>query len=156
MPVPRTDALFDRPRALGVRFEQTVVIVRLHKQAVEAAQALGHAAGDVSGVRDETRVCRDAVPITKPDRIHRIMLDGETPDHGVADGECLAGLEGFPNAALDARFADDMGGLRGREHRHRVLFQENLEAAHVVAVLVGEQDAVQRCRIDPQAVRGAA
>jgi hypothetical protein len=43
-----------------------------------------------------------------------------------------------------------MRGLRGRENRHWILFQENLEPFHMIAVFVRQEDAAKRCRIDPE------
>lgn len=54
MAVSRADALFDRPRTLGISGEKIIVVVRFEIEAVHALQMLGDAVGDMTGIADES------------------------------------------------------------------------------------------------------
>ena len=137
VPVARTDPLFDRPGPFGVRLQQALVVVCLHKNTRQPAQSLGHAA------RHKTRIGEEAQSLAgcaqhKADRVHRVVLDRESFHRDPADGKGLAGFEKLPRAAFNPAFPNDPGGRRSGEHRHGVLLEKNLQPADVVAVFVGD------------------
>lgn len=144
MPVPRTDALFDRPRALGIGGEQFIVVVCFQIQAVHALQVLGDAVRDVAGIADESetffRAAQDVA-----DGIDGIVEDGKTLHGEIADGEGLPGFEGMPGR-LDAGFPQHVSGGAGGVERDAALLQQGFQAAHVIAVFVGEQDRINGIR----------
>lgn len=78
------------------------------------------------------------------------MLDGEGLNGEVVDGEGLAGLEDLPISGRQALLADDVGGIPGGVEGDGEFFQEILQAAGVIAVLVGEEDGAEAGGIDPE------
>ena len=142
MAVSRTDPLFDWPRAFEVGIEQVFVVVGFDKQGTQAAKFAGDGTGDVADIREQPKRLF-LVPDDETDGIHCVVLGSKGVDSGMADTERLAGLEGDPVAALDAGFAHDLGCGGSGEDRSWVIFEENLQAADVIAVFVGEQNAVE-------------
>ena len=145
----RGNALFDRPRALGVELEEFIVVVRLHEKGGEVSQPLNHAAGDEARVGNEAEAIR-GISDHEANGIDRIMLDREGLHRQMSDGKFLPGLEGFPNRALDALLADDMSGVPRGKHGHGLFFEKIFQPANMIAVLVGEEDGGNRFGSDAE------
>ena len=121
--VTRGDTLLDRPRALGVGFEEFVVVVRLDEERGEAAQMVDHAGGDVAGIGKQTEADAAALKY-ESHRIDGIVLDGEAVNREVFDGEILPCFEGFPCDLTDELLADYVGSFTGCEDGCGVFFEE--------------------------------
>ena len=149
MPVQRADALLGRPWAARVGIEQAFVVVGLDEQRVELAKVFGDAARDMAHVRSDADFFA-AVADHESDRIDRIVLDSEAGDRRTADLKLATCFEDFPSAGFDARIVEKFLGLCGRVNRHLVLSQKNLKPLDVIAVFVGDQNAVEAGGIDAE------
>lgn len=103
-------------------------------------QVLGDAVGDVSGIADEAEIFFVTTEHVA-DGVHGIVKDGKTLHGDIADGKGLSGFEGVPDR-LDARFAQHMGGRTCGVKRDVSLFEQGFQSAHVIAMFVGEEDAI--------------
>lgn len=147
--VAGADALFGGPGALGVGLKEGFVVVGLDEEAVNAAEALDHAAGDKADIAEEAEF--RARPLEdEADGIDGVVLDRKGFDMNIADAEDLSGVEDFPRGSLDPGVLDDTGGGGGGVNWNWHLIQQYPEASNVVAVFVGEQDTIEGFRRNPQ------
>ena len=147
MPVLRADALLGRPRPARIGIEQFLVVVRLDEESVELAKPFGDAAGDMAHVRGKPEFFA-AIADHETNRIDRIVLDREARDHCVADLKFASGFEDFPCARLEAGVVEKFFRQGGRIDRYLVFSHKYLESFDVIAVFVGEQDAIKSGGID--------
>ncbi len=149
MPVQRADALLGRPWAARVGIEQTFVVVGLDEERVELAKVFGDAARDMAHVRGDADFFA-AVADHESDRIDSIVLDSEAGDRRAADLKLATRFEDFPSAGFDPRIVEKFLGLCGRVNRYLVLSQKNLKPLDVIAVFVGDQNAIEAGGIDAE------
>lgn len=107
---------------------------------MHALQVLSDAVGDMTRIADEAEIFF-ATTEHIANGINGIVKDGKTLHGDVADGKGLTGFEGVP-AGLNARFAQHMGGRAGGVEGNVSLLEQGFQAAHVIAVFVGEEDAI--------------
>ena len=139
-------ALFDDP---GIRadLEHVEIVIGFEDETIGLAEM------DPDVIRQVAEIGADgnlgAVGAEgESDRIGRVMRDGERVDVDIADGEALAGLDGFDAAET---FAEGVGqdALKGVHRRlgdveRRFPEAQDLrEAIAVIGVLVGDEDAVE-------------
>ena len=88
---------------------------------------------------------------SEPDRIDRVVRHGKTLHGDIADGKLGAGAEESPIAMLieNAVAAHRLGGERITINRDGKFPAKHFEAADVIAMLVGEEDAIELFRRDP-------
>ena len=107
---------------------------------------LGNAVGHVAGIADQPETFfRTAQDIA--DGIDGIVEDGKTLHREIADGKGLTGLEGMP-CRLDARFAQHVSGRTGGVEGYVALLEQRFQAAYVIAVFVGEKNAIDGIRAE--------
>ena len=83
------------------------------------------------------------------DGIDRVVRDGKRLHVDVFDGESRSGLE-LPHVGVQRQFffAKHLGGEAGAVDRDGRFFAEHAQSAHVVGVLVGEEDSIEHRRFD--------
>ncbi len=113
MPVPAGDALLDRPRPLGVRREQGVVVVGFDEQRRRRPDALVDQLGRETQVGQEPESRRPVVK-HEPDRIHGIVRHGKRLHGDILDLEVAARGEKPPVAVFAQRAAVAQGFRRER------------------------------------------
>jgi len=107
---------------------------------MHALQVLSDAVGDMTSIADEAEIFFAAAEHVAHG-INGIVKDGKTLYGDIADGKGLTGFEGVP-ARLDSCFAQHVGGRAGGVKGNVSLFEQSFQAAHVIAVFVGEEDAI--------------
>jgi len=107
---------------------------------MHALQVLGDAVGDMTGIADESEIFFAATEHVAHG-INGIVKDGKTLHGDIADGKGLTGFEGVP-VRLDARFAQYVGGRAGGVEGNVSLLEQGFQTAHVIAVFVGDEDAI--------------
>jgi len=141
MAMPRHDALFDAPWALGAGLQEFLIVIRLDDDSVRGADSLVHELGGKPEIREKSKGGATMVE-NEADRLHRIVGDRERLDIDVADTEIAAGDEQPPilRHALIAtqRLGREAVAIDGRLE----VFAPDIETAAVVTVLVGEEDSV--------------
>jgi hypothetical protein len=140
------DALFDDP-GIGADLEHVEVVIGFEDQAIDIAEMDFDELGHVAEVGDDGQFCAVGAE-GKGDRVGGVVWNGEGVDIDVADGEALAGVNGFK--AIEA-LAESVG--KNLVHRVHSGFgnvkrgfpeSEHLrQAVAVVGVLVGNEDAVE-------------
>ena len=150
MPGAGKHALLDDP-GIGADLEHVEVVIGFEDQAIRLAEMnfdeLGHVAevgadGDLDAVGAEGEA----------EGIGGIVRDGEGVDINVADGEALAGVDGFDAAeALAEGFRQDAaellhGGLGNVERRFPEA-QDLRQTVAVVGVLVSDEDGVEAVNV---------
>lgn len=101
---------------------------------------MGHMAGIADQPETFFRTAQDIA-----DGIDGIVEDGKTLHREIANGKGLPCLEGMPRR-LDARFAQHVGSSAGGIEGNIALLEKCFQTAHVVAVFVGEEDAIDGIR----------
>ena len=140
------DALFDDP-GIGADLEHVEIVIGFEDQAIDIAEMDFDEFGHVAEVGDNGQFCAVGAE-GKSDRVGGVVRNGEGVDVDVANGEALAGVNGFE--AIEA-LAESVG--KNLIHRVHGGFRnvergspesEHLgQAAAVVGVLVGDEDAVE-------------
>lgn len=111
--------------------------------------------GDEAGIGEKAET-EHSVGNDEADGIDGIVLDREATDLEVVDDEILSGLEGDPIGVPYIGFLDDIGSFRGGVEGDGIFFDETFQAAHVVAVFVGEEDGGNGCGIDADGIESNA
>jgi hypothetical protein len=140
------DALFDDPR-IGADLEHIEIVIGFENQAIGLTKMDAHVIGEVAEIGadgDFGAVGAEG----EGDRVCGIVRDGEGVNVNVADGETLAGLDGFDAAKAPAEGVgeDALKGVHGGfgDVERRFPEAENLrKAVAVVGVFVGDQDGVE-------------
>ena len=145
MPGAREDALLDDPR-IRPNLEHIQIVIGLKQQTIGVAQMNFDKLGHVAKIGHESHL-RAIGAKGEADRIGSVVGNLERMDIDIADGEVLAGLNGF-DAAQTLREPDRQGAVQ-RVHRgfgdvkRRFPQAEHLrQAVAVVAMLVSDEDAV--------------
>ena len=140
------DALLHDP-GVGADLQHIEIVIRFENEAIGIAQMDFHECRHVAQVGDDGKL--GAVGAEREgDRVGSVMRDGESVDVDITDGEALAGVNGFE--ALEA-LAERVGknlvhrvhGRFGNVERSFPQSEHLREAAAVVGVLVGDEDAVE-------------
>jgi hypothetical protein len=140
------DALLDDP-GIGADLEHVEIVIGFEDQAIDIAEMDFDEFGHVAEVGDDGEL--GAVGAEgEGDRVGGVMRNSEGVDVDVADGEALAGVNGFK--AIEA-LAESVGkNLIHRVHsglgnvERRFPESEHLrQAVAVVGMLVGDEDAVE-------------
>lgn len=141
--VAPADALLGGPGAFGVGLKERGVVIGLHEQGVDAAEAVADEVGDEADVAEESEAGFVVVDdIT--DGIDGVMGNGKAFDDEVAKLKGGAGLHEFPGGAAFGEGGEEhFLGEGGAEEGDVVGAAEDFEAVGVVAVFVGEEDAVE-------------
>lgn len=139
--MPRHDALFDAPWALGAGLKEFFVVVRLNDHSVRGAHSLVHELGGKPQIREKSKG-GPAVVENEADRLHRIMGDRECLDTDVTDTEIAAGDEQPPILGHALIATQRLGSETIAVNGCLEVFAPDIETAAVVTVLVGEENAI--------------
>lgn len=144
--VAADDALFDAPGAAGVVLEEFQVVVGFKNEGVGGTNTLDDQAGGMTEVGQEPDVARRRAQ-EEPDGVLGVMRNGESLDLDIADFERGAGGE---EAELEWRAGSGGGdGVAGQAvavDRQAEFGAEDRQTLGMVAVFVGDEDAVERLR----------
>src|SRR5215471_18354572 len=147
MSMPRLDPLLHRPRTVGVVLQKLFVVVRLDDQGVHRPQSFDDHFRRITEIGNKSEAARAGVK-READRIDRVMRHGKRLHGDVTDLERGAGAKNSP-VPMPIQFtavADCFRGLRVCVNRHVEFAAEHLQPANVVAMLVGQQNAVELLR----------
>ena len=134
------DALLDGP-GVGADLEHFDVVVGLEQEEIGSAEVIADGLGEVAEVGGDA----DAEAFgaeAEADGVGGVVGDGERGDGDVADGEGLAGLEGF-EVRGEVAPGDAGRGEAGQVDGDAKEAGEGDEAADVVGVFVGDEDGVE-------------
>jgi hypothetical protein len=140
------NALLDDP-GIGADFEHVEVVIGFEDQAISIAKMDFDEFGHVAEVGDDGQFCAVGAE-GESDRVCGVVRNGEGVDVDVADGEALAGVNGFKTVeSLAERVRKNalhrvQGGL-GNVERGFPESEHLGETVAVVGVLVGDEDAVE-------------
>lgn len=137
--VAREDALFHRPGALGVVLKKGFVVVRFDHERVDATDRVEDLAGGIAKVGEDPKGGIGAGN-DEAQGVGGVMRHGEGVDAEFPDLKSRAAVEKTP-LGVDGALAEAFGGEGIGKNGNPVFGAKHLEAAGVVAVLVGEQDA---------------
>jgi hypothetical protein len=140
------DALLDDP-GIWADFEHVEIVIGLEHEAIGIPEMDFDEFGHVAEVGDESHFCAVGAK-GEADGIGGVMGNLKSVDVNIADGEVLAGMNGFD--AIES-FAERVGedaveGVKGRLGDVERSFPEAehlREAIAVVGVFVGDEDAVE-------------
>ncbi|PYJ11442.1 MAG: hypothetical protein DMF06_02705 [Verrucomicrobia bacterium] len=134
---------------MRIALQKFFVVIRLDHERVDVAESLDHRLRGVTEIGDETESARAGVKRVA-DRIDRIMRNGKSLNRDIADGKVGTGPKQPPVAVFG------QGPAADRFRRERVAINRNpkfsakhFKAANVVAMLVGEEDAIELVGSDP-------
>lgn len=136
------DALLGGPRAPSVGLEQGVVVVGLDEERIDAPEHFDDPRGDVAAIAHHADLAPAAAE-DEADRLDGVVRHGEGLDGKAAKLEGGAAFKDLPRGSLDL-LADDLARHRRGVDRDGEGFHEHPQPAHVITVLVGEQDGVER------------
>jgi hypothetical protein len=134
------DALAHRPRVIAVaqRFE---IVIRFQDQQIRRAEMKFDRFGDVAKIGDEANL--DAPRLeAEPDRVDRVVGNGEAADFDIADRKTGAGAEAF-ELGREITPGNRIRCEAGDEDRHTERARERHQAADMIGMLVCDQDGVQ-------------
>ena len=147
MTVPRLNSLFHRPGTMRIALQKFLVVVSFDYQGMNFAQPFHDHLCGVAEVGDESQAAGAGVK-SEPDRIDRVVRYRKSLHDNVADREFAAGAKNppitmsiQPAVALDG-FCGEGVAINGNVE----FAAENFEPADMVAVLMGEENAVQPVR----------
>ncbi|MGC3989634.1 MAG: hypothetical protein QM796_08155 [Chthoniobacteraceae bacterium] len=143
----RHDALFERPRAALIFTQHFLVVIRFDHERMHVAQPLHHQPGGKAEIGRETERPTRVIE-HKTHRVHRIVRNRECLHLQVADREGGTGLKNAPVALHAAPRTERFGGEGIGVNRQPMALAEHFEPRDVVAVLVGDEDAVELRKLD--------
>jgi hypothetical protein len=146
MPGAAQDALLDDP-GIGADLEHVEIVIGLEDQSIAFAQVVLDELGHVAEVGDQAEL-RAVGAEGEANGVGGIVRYGEGVNLDIADGEALAGLDGFDTVEALVQLvrqdaAERFEGRRSDEQRRLPQSQELGQAVAVVGVLVGDEDAVE-------------
>jgi len=97
MSVPRLDALFHRPRPVRVVLQKFFVVISLDHERLHFSQAFDDQLGHVTEVGNKPEAALAGVK-HEPQRIHRVVRDGERLHGDIANGKLGSGRKDPPVA----------------------------------------------------------
>jgi len=129
---------------MRIVLQKFFVVVRFDHERLDFAQAFHNHFRRVSEIGDETEPARARMK-GKPKGIDRVMWHGKSLDRNVTNGKLRAGTENSPIAMLleQSVVANRFCGQRVAINRQVKFTAEHFEPTNVIAVLVGEKDAVE-------------
>ena len=143
MTVARLDPLLHRPGPMRIVLQKFFVVVRLDHERVDLAQPLDHHLCRVTKIGNEPKRARAGVKRVA-DRIDRIVRDGKSLNGDIADRKIRTGPKQPPVPV------SGQGSAADRFRRERVAINRDMkfpakhfEAANVIAMFVGEEDAIE-------------
>jgi hypothetical protein len=143
MTVAGLDPLFHRPRPMGIVLQKLFVVIGLDHEGMHFAEALDHGLGRVTEIGDEPKRAFAGVKRV-PDRIDGVVRDRKSLDVDIADRKLGASLEKPPIPVFAERTAPDrFRGERVAINGNVKFPAEHFEPANVVAMFVGEEDAIE-------------
>lgn len=143
MAVAGADALLGGPGAFGVGIQKLRIIVGFQKERVRALQTVANEVGDKADVTDKAQL-GVLVLDGKAHRVRRVVRHGKALDAQVLEFEGAAGLHKTPARGVAEVIFDALARERGDKNRDVPLLGENLQSGGVIAVFVGQQNAVER------------
>jgi hypothetical protein len=148
MAVARLDPLLHRPGAMRIVLQKFLVMVRFDHEGMHVAQALDHHLGGVTEIGDEPKRARTGMKGVS-DRIDRIVRDRKGLDMNIADGEIRSRSKQPPVPVTgQGAAADRFGRERVAVDRDLKFAAEHFETTNVIAVLVGQEHAIELSRRD--------
>ena len=152
MPGAAHHALLDKPR-IGPDLEHIEVVVRFEDQKIRFAQVMLHEFRHIAEIGHDGHF-RAVAAEGIAHRIGRIVRDGERIDFDIADLEALAGMNMLDALHLLHRafgiHLQDFAMSRLGEIRRAIEQARQLrDAAGMIGVLVGDQDAVDAIGLRP-------
>ena len=132
---------------MGVVLQKFFVVIGLDHERLYLAQSFDDHLGHVTEIGDKTEPTRTRVK-GEPERIDRVMRNGERLHNDVADAELSAGMKDSPVSMFiqAATVADGFGGQGVAVDWHRELATKYLQSTNMVSVFVGEENAIQFVR----------
>jgi len=140
------DSLLNDP-GIGPDLEHVEVVIGFEDEAIGLAEMDSHVVWQVAKIRADGNFCAVGAE-GESDRVGRIVRNGERVHVDIADGESLAGLNGFnATEALAEGVGKDAlerfhGGLGDVERRFPEA-EDLREAVAMIGVLVGDEDCVE-------------
>ena len=128
--------------------EQFLIVIGFDYEGVDLTQSFHQHLGRVAEIGDEPKAAPARVERV-PNRFDGIVRDRESLDRDIANGEFRAGAEEPPMPVFGQRSAPD--GFRGQRvaiNRDPIFPAEHFQSADMIAVLVGEKNAVELFRPD--------
>ena len=148
MTVARLDPLLHRPGPMRIVLQKFFVVICLDHEGVDLAQPLDHHLRRITEIGDEPQRARAGVKRVA-DWIDRIVWDSKSLNRDIANRKVRAGPKQPPVSVLR------QGPAANRFRRERVAINRDLEfpakhfeAANMIAVFMGEEDAVELVRGD--------
>lgn len=149
------DALFGGPGALDVGGEEVRAVVGLDEEGVKVGEALVKDGGGVAEVADDAKTAA-SIGEEEADGIDGVVGDGEGVDVEAGGLKGGAGLDEAPAWLFFEVGGKDLAGVGIAVNGEVEGAEEDVEAAGVVAVLVGEEDALEGVRPYAEGVEPAA
>lgn len=139
MAVSGKDALFHRPRALGILLEKSFVMIGLNQEGVYPADGFHHLAGGEAeiGQHGKTAAIRAQ---NKTHRIGCIMWNRKWKNFNRSESKPRATGKKVPTG-LDPRPFQVIGSEGIGKHRYPVFVHKYFQPLGVVAMLVSQKDA---------------
>jgi uncharacterized protein len=134
---------------MRIVLQKFFVVVGLDHEGVDLAQALDHHFGGVTEIGDKPERARARMK-SVTDRIDRIVRNGKRLDVNIADRKVRSGSKQPPVPMIGQHTATNgFGGERIAIDRDLKFPAEHFETANVIAMLVGQEDAIELPRRDP-------
>jgi len=128
---------------MRIILQKFFVVIRLDDERVNLAQPLDHHLRRVTKIGDEPECARAGVKRV-PDGIDRIVRDGKSLNGDIADRKVRTGPKQLPVSVCG------QGSAADRFRRERVAINRDVkfsakhfEAANVIAMFVGKEDAIE-------------
>ena len=147
------DALLDDP-GVGADFEHVQIVIGFEDEAIGVAEMDFDVIGHVAEVGDESEL--GAVGAEgEADGVGGVVRNGEGADFDIADGEALAGSDGFASGealaeGVGKNALESVEGGVGDEERCFPEREGLGKAAAVVGVLMRDEDAVEAVDVELQ------
>ena len=143
MAVTRLDSLLYRPWPMRIVLQKFFVVIRLDHERVDLAQSLDDHLRRVTKIGNEPERGRAGVKRV-PDGIDRIVRDGKSLNGDIADRKVRTGSKQPPvPVSGQGAAADCFGRERVAINWNTKFPAKHFETANVIAMFVGEQDAIE-------------
>lgn len=146
--VASADALFDGKGPMGVLIEKVVVVIGLQNEGIHFADAFAHELGHVAEVGDPGEAAAGFEEVAgapgkdETDGVVGVVGDRERSDLEILKVEIAAGGEDLPVEGTVHFGLEGASGVAVGEKAQVGMAGKATEAAGVILVLVGEEDAV--------------
>ena len=144
MTVPRHDPLFHRPGAMRIVLQKFFVMIRFDHEGMHFAQTFDQHLRRVTKIGDEAEPAIAGVK-SITDRLDRVVRDGEvcTRMSQMVNSAPVRKMRQFRCSPTNAIAADSFRRLGVAINRDGEFAAKHFEAANMIAVLVGEKDAIE-------------